>query len=157
MAVNDPHRRLLIALTEDTPVARLWQVMLEHLRDDPTDVCALFVIDERWHRAASLPGTLEISRVSGAALEFTRERADQLCRAAADRVRRDVERMATESRLRLTFDVLSEISPEKLREFLAGEPDVVIASSHLKLLSAYSVLESLQCHVILVDEQEPTA
>lgn len=157
MAVNDPHRRLLIALTEDAPVARLWQVMLEHLRDDPTDVCALFVFDERWHRAASLPGTLEISRVSGSALEFTRERADQLCRAAADRARRDVERMAAESRLRLTFDVLSEISPEKLREFLAGEPKVVIASSHLKLLSAYSILENMQCHVILVDEQDPMA
>lgn len=157
MAGNDQHRRLLIALTEDTPVTRLWQVMLEHLQDDPTDICALFVIDERWHRAASLPGTLEISRVSGAALEFTRERADQLCRAAVDRVRRDIERMAAESRLRLTFDVLSEVNPEKLRELLPGERNLIITSSHVKLLSAYSAIESLQCHVILVDEQDPAA
>jgi len=157
MTANEPDRRLLIALTEETPVGRLWQVVLEHMQDYPADVCALFVTDERWHQAASLPGTLEISRVSGAALEFTRERADQLCRAAADRVRRDIERMAAESRLRLTFDVFTELSPEKLRELLPGKRSLVIASSHLKLHAAYSVLESLQCHVILVDEQNSTA
>jgi len=154
MTANDPRRRVLLALTESAPVQRLWQAVLDQLREGPADVCAVFVVDERWQQAASLPGTLEISRVSGTALEFTRERADELCRAAAARARQDIERRAAEAQLRLSFDVLADSVHDRLKDLLSDEQILVIAPARLRTLSAYSIFEGLRCRIVIVDESD---
>ncbi|MDH4107512.1 MAG: hypothetical protein OEW35_04290 [Gammaproteobacteria bacterium] len=151
---TEQHSRVFIALTESCPVPRLWQAALEQLRESPAELTALFVVDERWYRAAELPGTLEISRLSAAPFAFTRERAEAICREAAARTRRDIERMAAEARLRLRFEVLREATPALLADLLAGEQGLVIASSQFRLQPAYTLFEGLRCRVLLVDDDE---
>ena len=77
--------RILIAVTETSPVADLWRAALTR-REGDAELIALFLSDDRWHRAASLPFTREISRL-GAVADFTRQRADQLYRESVERIR----------------------------------------------------------------------
>lgn len=67
MAKTEMRLRIVIAVTETTPVARLWEAALRLLRDTPAELTALYVQDDRWRRAASLPFTREILRSGGVA------------------------------------------------------------------------------------------
>ena len=71
MARNDRTARVLIALTESSPVDDLWQAALAQLSQTRADLMALFLAGDHWHRSASLPFTREISRLSGVDADFT--------------------------------------------------------------------------------------
>jgi hypothetical protein len=65
MVKTEMKHRVVIAVTETSPVARLWDAALRLLRESPADLVALYVEDDRWHRVASLPFTREILRSGG--------------------------------------------------------------------------------------------
>jgi len=67
--------RVIIAVTELAPVQQMWGEALQFLDESRAEIHAVFVEDERWYRAASLPFTREISRVSGVTADFTMQRA----------------------------------------------------------------------------------
>ena len=74
---SDTGTRVLIAVTEFSPVDKLWRAALDIIAESPGELLAVFVSEDHWHRAASLPFTLEISRLSGAGAKFTQQRAEQ--------------------------------------------------------------------------------
>ena len=66
MAKTEHADRILIAITEFSPVDLLWQAALKRIGDTPTELLALYFAEDHWRRAASLPFTREISsRVQG--------------------------------------------------------------------------------------------
>ena len=109
-------RRVLIAVTEPEAVAELWRVAVEQMAGAPAEIVAVFVRDDRWRRAASLPFTREVSRLSGAAADFTARRAEQVDRDAATRAQERIERLAMEANRQLAFEILSEREHRRIRE-----------------------------------------
>ena len=108
MAKNEMRLRVVVAVTETTPIARLWEAALRLLRESPADLVALYMEDDRWHRVASLPFTREILRSGGVPVEFTRQRAEQVSRERAARVQELIQKLAAESDVKPAFEVLSE-------------------------------------------------
>jgi hypothetical protein len=92
---RENNNRILLLLTEQSPMQRLWQVVEQQLSDTHSEIVALFVNDERWRRAASLPFTREISRVSGTHREFTAQRAAEIDRHIIGRVQSRLRELAT--------------------------------------------------------------
>ncbi|MBT8082289.1 MAG: hypothetical protein KJP08_06050 [Gammaproteobacteria bacterium] len=108
MSDADTIRRILLAVTETSPVETLWQSLLDAVENSRAEVVTVFVRDEHWRRAASLPFTREISRLSGLQAEFTHRRARQVSLATAVRVQQRLEHLASKTRLKLEFEVVSE-------------------------------------------------
>ena len=108
MSDADTLRRVLLAVTETSPIETLWQSLIEAVEGDRAEVVTVFVRDESWRRAASLPFTREISRLSGSQAAFTHRRARQVSLAAAVRVQRQLQQRASETRLKIEFEVVSE-------------------------------------------------
>ncbi len=152
MKKSDRPTRILIAVTERSPVSELWQAALEHF-DNDAEVVALFVSDDRWHRAASLPFTREISRL-GAVADFTRQRADQLYKDSVARIRRSISELARETDLAATFEELSERNAARLEELATGARSVLIASSHITGEPIYARFISLGCRIELIESPE---
>jgi hypothetical protein len=98
MAKTKHTDRVLIAITEFSPVDVLWRAALRRIGDTQVELLALYFSEDHWQRAASLPFTREISRVSGARVAFTRQRAEQLHSEAIDRARELTKRLAAESK-----------------------------------------------------------
>jgi hypothetical protein len=107
-------RRVLLAVTDTSPIETLWQSLVEAVADGRADVVTLFVRDEHWRRAASLGFTREISRLSGSQAAFTHRRARQVSMAAAVRVQQQLQQLAAETRLKLEFEVVSEQEGDEL-------------------------------------------
>ena len=105
---SDDKLRVLIAVTEASPLSALWRAAMNLMSESPAEVMALFVDDNRWRRAASLPFTREISRVSGAAADFTVQRAEQLNKEAIKRTLQHIEKLASQADLSFAFEVLPE-------------------------------------------------
>ena len=61
----DEKTRIVIAVTETTRLPVLWKAAARRFGTLPVEVVTLFLEDDRWVRAASLPFTREISRLSG--------------------------------------------------------------------------------------------
>ena len=101
-------RRILLAVTETSAVETVWQSLVDAVEDARAEVVTVFVQDEHWRRAASLPFTREISRLSGSQAAFTHRRARQVSLDAAFRVQQRLEQLASETRLKLEFEVVSE-------------------------------------------------
>lgn len=152
MKKSDDRVRILIAVTETSPVAELWQAAVER-HDHNAELVALFVSDDRWHRAASLPFTREISRL-GAVADFTRQRADQLYKESVARIRRRIAELAEQSDLAPAFEELSEKNPARLEELAAGTQSVLIASSLITRDPIYTRIARLDCHIELVESSE---
>ncbi len=149
MKRSDDRTRILIAVTETSPVAELWQAALEkHDRD--TELVALFVTDDRWHRAASLPFTREISRL-GAVADFTRQRADQIYKESVARIRQSIVELAEQTDLVPEFEELSERNAARLEELAAGARSVLIASSRITREPIYTYISRLDCRIELVE------
>jgi hypothetical protein len=64
-------RRVMLAVTETSPLDKLWQSLIDNLAGSRAEVVTVFVSDDTWRRVASLPFAVEISRVSGARAAFT--------------------------------------------------------------------------------------
>jgi hypothetical protein len=129
VAKTEVKLRVVIAVTDTTPVARIWEAALHLLRESPADLVALYVEDDRWHRIASLPFTREISRSGGVPVEFTRQRAEQVSRERAARVQELIEKLAAKSNLEPAFEVLSESDAGRLREFIGSHENILVAPS----------------------------
>jgi len=146
--------RVVIAVTETSPVARLWEAALRLLRDSPADLVTLYVEDDRWHRVASLPFTREISRSGGVPVEFTRQRAEQVSRERAARVQELIQKLAAESNLKPAFEVLGESDAERLREFIGSHESVLVAPSFISTRPIFAMLSEMSCRIELVEAGE---
>ena len=154
MAKSSETLRIAIAVTETSPMHELWRTALRYLSDSHAELMALFVADDRWHRAASLPFTCEISRVGGTAADFTAHRAEQVSEEAVTRARRRLEDLASEAGLGLAFEVLSESDQEKVRELVADVQSILIAPSFVAKRPIFAQLEKLDCEIVLIEATE---
>jgi hypothetical protein len=146
--------RVVIAVTELTPLAKLWQEAQRHLRDPQADIVAVFVADDRWHRAASLPFTREISRISGAVADFTLQRANHLHNEAIDSARRQMHELASAAKLSCSFEVLSESDPQRIIEVVARPENVLIAPSLIARRPLFAALQEFGCRIVLIEPDE---
>lgn len=154
MTNDEVKLRVVIAVTETTPVALLWETALRLLRESPAELAALYVQDDRWHRVASLPFTREILRSGGVAVEFTRQRAEQVSRERAARVREAIRKLAAEADLEPVFEILNESDALRLREFIGSRKNILVAPSFLSTRPIYAALSELNCRIELVEAKE---
>jgi hypothetical protein len=148
-------RRALLVVTETSPVEKLWHALLEDLADAQAEVVAVFVSDDRWARAASLPFTREISRLSGGSEVFTTRRAEQVVGDMVDRVQQRIRQLAEDRQMGLVFEILHVQEPQRIREFVRIEHDVLIAPSMLQYWPDFADLARPERRVVLVDDEEP--
>ena len=148
-------RRALLVVTETSPVDKLWRALLDHLADAQAEVVAVFVSDDRWTRAASLPFTREISRLSGGSEVFTARRARQVVGDSAERVQQRIRQLAEDRQMQLVFEILHVQEPYRIREFVRIEYDVLIAPSVLQRWPDFADLARPERRVVLVDDEEP--
>jgi len=151
---TDQNARIVIAVTELTPVQQLWQEALQHLRETRADLFALFVADDRWYRAATLPFTREISRWSGMDVKFTVQRARQLHDEAVRRARQRMHDLAAEAKTQIVFEVLPESDQERIRELAAGPQNVLIVPSFIARRPLFAELQKLNCRIVLIEAEE---
>lgn len=151
---SNNRRRVVIAVTETSPLSALWREAMTLLSESPADLMALFVDDQRWLRAASLPFTREISRLSGAVAEFTAQRAEELNRQAITRMQQRIEKLAAESQLVLAFEVLPESDQKRITELLGAAHNVLIAPSFMRTRPIYAHLASCKCRIMLIEGSE---
>lgn len=154
MSRNSETTRIAIAVTESSPVKQLWRAALAHFSDSQAELTALFVADDRWHRAASLPFTCEISRIGGAVADFTVHRAEQVSNEAMMRAQRLMEDLAAEAGLALGFEVLSESDQERIRDLIAGAQNILIAPSFMTGRPIFAQFEKLDCRIVLIETAE---
>jgi len=154
MKPNSETMRIAIAVTELSPVQQLWRAALRHLSDSQAELMALFVTDDRWHRAASLPFTCEISRVGGAIADFTTQRAEQVSSEAATRAQRRMEDLASEAGLALGFKVLSESDQDRISELVDRTPNILIAPSFITSRPIFAQFRKLDCRIVLIEATE---
>lgn len=153
---NDTARveRIVIAVTALSPVSRLWQEALQLLAHYQGELHALFLEDTQWLRAASLPFTREISRLSGVDVDFTVQRARDVHDEAVRRVRRELTQLAHEQRRDLAFEVLPETDRQRIRDLAAGAGCIVIAPAALAQHGEFEEIEQLGCRLILIRDQD---
>ena len=154
MAKAEVRLRVVIAVTETTPISRLWETALRLLRDRPAELAALYVQDDRWSRVASLPFTREILRSGGVAVEFTQQRAEQVSRERAARVQERVQKLAAESNLKAAFETMSESDAVRLREFIGSYENILVAPSFISTHPIFALLSNMNCRIELVDAEE---
>jgi hypothetical protein len=154
MVKTEMRLRVVLAVTETTPVARLWETVLRLLRDTPAELTALYVEDDRWHRIASLPFTREILRSGGVAVEFTQQRAEQVGRERAARVQELVQKLAAESNLKAAFEILRESDAERLREFIGSRENILVAPSFISTRPIFAMFSEMNCRIELVEAEE---
>lgn len=154
MTQTEVKLRVVIAVTETTPVARLWETALRLLREAPAELAALYVQDDRWHRVASLPFTREILRSGGVAVEFTQQRAEQVSRERAARVQDAIRKLADEANLKPVFETLNESDAERLRQFIGSHDNILVAPSFMSTRPIFAALTELNCRIELVEAEE---
>jgi len=142
--------RIVIAITELSPVQRMWSEALHFIRESRADLHALFVEDKQWHRAASLGFTREISRLSGKGEHFTLQRAIEVHQDAINRARQQLQQLAAETEHVLAFEVLPESDRERLRKLVEGSRCLVIAPSQLANEPLIDELRQRGCQVVLI-------
>ena len=156
MATDDRKalRRIMLALNESSSLPTLWRAVTELLGEGAAELVTVFITDDRWHRAASLPFTREISRFSGLPGDFTRERADEVNRDAQGRTQKAVAQLAAERQLDFVFEILAEHSAEQIHRLVRMEQDILIAPSLFRSRPIFAELSRLKCRVLLVDTEE---
>ena len=147
--------RIVIAITETTPLDALWKAAARQFGDLPAEVVALFFEDDRWMRAASLPFTREFSRLGGTPADFTVQRAHQLSRGAVERARSMMQSLASKANVSLIFDVLSEADPVLVSRYVTKEGQLLLLPSALAGRADYIGLSRLACRIEIVDEGGP--
>jgi len=157
MTTNDEKQRVLIAITDTAPLPEIWRATVAHLSGSSAQLVALIVTDDRWHRAASLSFTREISRLGGYSADFTPRRAQQVDRESITQLQRQVRKLAAEADLPLVLETLSEHDSARIEKLVGAETSVLIASSTITTRPIYAELIRLNCQVQLIDSLEPTA
>lgn len=154
MKTTDDRLRVVIAVTESSPLTALWRAAMNLLGESPAELVALFVDDDRWRRAASLPFTREISRIGGAVADFTVERAEEVNKEAITRTRRRIEQLASKANLALAFEVLRESDQNRIQELVGSGQNVLIAPSFITTRPIYAHLTRLDCRLLLIEAAE---
>jgi len=154
MKMTDDRLRVVIAVTEFSPLSALWRAAMNLLNESPAELVALFVDDDRWRRAASLPFTREISRFGGSAADFTVQRAEQINKEAITRTRQRIKQLASKADLALAFEVLPESDQQRVNEFVGGGQNILIAPSSITKRPIYTHLTRLDCRILLVEAAE---
>lgn len=144
--------RIVIALTESSPVPELWRVAMRIMEEAPADVVALYFEDDKWRRAASLPFTREVSR-TGRVSDFSLTRAEEIHRKAIERVQEIVARLAAEAEIPSAFEVLPESDVALVRKFV-GSRNVLVAASQISKRPIYFELNKLDCRILLVEARD---
>lgn len=147
---SDTGTRVLIAVTEFSPVDKLWRAALDIIAESPGELLAVFVSEDHWHRAASLPFTLEISRLSGAGAKFTQQRAEQVRREAIQRTRALMTQLAANANLALAFEVLAGSDTTRFLKLATGPRSVLVVPSILARRPLYAELKKTNCRIELV-------
>ena len=154
MNERNERRRIILAVTERSPLPALWRVAEEHLEHPHDEILTLMLRDEQWQRAASLPFTREVSRISGRHQDFTRLRAAQIDDEAAARLALQLQRLAEAAKRQIAFEVLPEHNiAESLKQYTVAA-DVLIASAELKHRPVYARLIELRCRLLFVESEE---
>lgn len=154
MKKSDDRIRVVIAVTESSPLPALWRAAMDLMSESPAELVACFVDDDRWRRAASLPFTREVSRVSGAMADFTVQRAEELNREAITRMRQRIEKLASQAELALAFEVLPESDQQRIEELVGTSRNVLIAPSFIRTRPIYTRLNRLDCRIVLIEGTE---
>ena len=154
MRSHDQAPRIVIAVIESRGIAALWQAAMRQLTHQPADVITLFIEDDRWTRAASLPFTRELPGVGGSPLAFTRERAQQLRQETARQARQRIEELAAESKRPVAFANLSASNAADLNELVGDRRSVLIAQQVITRQPVYTQFVALGCQIELVDHDE---
>lgn len=149
-------RRVVVAVSETGSLQDLWRVVREHVDAAQAELVTVFVSDDRWRRAASLPFTREFSRVSGGSTDFTLTRAEQVDQEAVDEAQSRLRQLATEAQIQFAFEILAEHEARKFHDFVTSESDVLIAPSFFKRRPIFTELSRLKCRIVLVDTQDVT-
>lgn len=147
---SDRARRVLVAVTEASPVEELWKAAISLAREADAEIAVLIVRDDRWQRAASLPFTREISRVGGIRSNFTRERAESLAEEATTRLQSLARSLASQGNVRCSYHVIAEASQEELKRLVIGTQSTLVASSAIAGMPLYEKVRRLDCEVVLV-------
>lgn len=154
MKANKKRLRILIAVTEFSPVTELWHAAVRFADSSKAEYVALFIDDDRWRRAASLPFTREISRIGGAVVDFTAQRAEQVKTEAVARTHHQLEQLASDADLALAFEVFSESDQKHIQKLVEGGQDILIAPSFITSRPVYAHLAHLDCRVLLIEATE---
>jgi len=147
---NKTGRRVIIAVTESSPLLELWQTAMQALEEAEAEVVALFLHDERWQRAASLPFTREVSK-TGSSTNFTRQRADQVLSDTVEHLRKRMNELATGTGLTIHFEALPESEVSGTKRVVEGEENVLIAPADLTEHPVVSELKSLNFRIYFVE------
>ena len=147
-------RRVMLAVTETSPLEKLWQSLVENLAGSRAEVVTVFVRDDTWRRVATLPFTVEISRISGARVAFTQQRANQLGEDAAGRMRQRLEQLAAGTGLQPVFEVMQATEAGDVRRLVDVECDLLIAPSVLRDFPLLLELSRRHRQVLLVEVEE---
>jgi len=147
-------RRVVIAITELAPVHTVWREALQHLQESHAELLALFLADDHWHRAASLPFTREISRLSGTNVDFTSQRASEVHKQTIDRAHRQLKELAAEANREVAFEVLPETDKKRIREFVAKTETQTILIAPRMLASRPLIAECSKsgCRIVLIND-----
>jgi hypothetical protein len=154
MTKTNDKLRIFIAVTESSPLAALWHAAMNLLSESPAELVALFVDDDRWRRAASLPFTCEISRIGGPVADFTLQRAEQINKEAITRMQHRIEQLASKADLALEFKVLPESDQKRIKELVGSGQNVLIAPSFITTRPIYAHLTRLDCRILLIEATE---
>jgi len=146
----------MLAVSESSSLQELWRTAMEHLADEHAELITVYVRDDRWRRAASLPFTEEVSRASGGSMNFTPQRAEEVDRDAAVRTRGQLQQLATESKVQLAFEIIAEHEATRIHEFVRSEADLLIAPSFFEGQPFHSEMVRLKCRILLVDSDDVT-
>ena len=149
-------RRVMLAITDTGSLQAIWHTALERLTSDGAELITVFVHDDRWRRAASLPFTEEISRASGSSMNFTLRRAEEVHRDVVVRTQDRLQKLAADSEIQFVFEILTEHEATRFHEFVRSESDLLIAPSFLKGRPFYGELARLKCQILLVDADNVT-
>ena len=149
MTKSENQPRVFLAVTEASPVDRLWKAAIDKARGSGAEVTVLVVTDDRWQRAASLSFTREISRVGATTTDFTVQRAEQVAVETTARLKARTESLASAANVHCRIEVIAE-SAEMHRVLVAGN-STIVASSLIKAHPLYEQVLSLDCEVELVE------
>jgi len=150
---NGGKRRVLLVVTEASPLDKLWGALVDQIADASADVVAILVGDDSWTRAATLPFTREISRLSGGSQVFTARRAEQIIGSMIDRAQERIRQLAADRQLQVAFKILPAGDPHSIREFVRVEYDVLIGPAVLRRWPVFADLTLPDGRVFLVDEE----
>lgn len=154
MKKTNDRLRVVIAVTESSSLPALWRAAMKLMSNSPAEIVAVFLDDDRWRRAASLPFTREISRIGGAVAEFTVQRAKQVNEDAITQMQRRIERLASKADLGLEFEVVPESDQKRIKELVGTGRNVLVAPSVITTWPIYARLTRLDCRILLIETTE---